>query len=123
MTQNFDRLQQAIEKYYHRNKGIMDTLSKLSISVAKTQRSVIKSATQCGCTEIFAIKQPPDLEREAESMLIGCVCPSCREIIEKNLGDTLFYFLSLVQLTGTNFDSLIESQLHQTEWLGKFNLK
>ncbi len=123
MTQDLDRLQQAIEKYYHRNKGITDTLSKLTVSVAKTQRAIIKSATQCGCTEIFVTKQPPDLEGEAESMLIGSICRSCREQIEKNTGDTLFYLLSLMHLTGTDFNKLVKSQLHQTEWLGKFNLK
>ena len=93
MTQDFERLQLAIEKYYHRNKGIMDTLSKLNVSVSKTQRAVVKTATQCGCTEIFVTKQPPGLEREAESMLIGRICPSCREVLEKNLGDTFFYLL------------------------------
>ena len=56
-------------------------------------------------------------------MLIGSVCPSCREAIEKNMGDILFYLLSMAQLTGTEFEKLVTSQLHQTEWLGKFNLK
>ena len=123
MSLNLDRLQQAIKKYYHRNKGIMDTLSKLNVATAKTQRAVIKTATQCGCTEIFVTKQPPGFNGEAESMLVGSVCPSCRETLEKNMGDVLFYLISLMMLTGTDTETVVTEQIRQMEWLGKFNLK
>lgn len=123
MGHNLEQLQRSIEKYYHRNKGVLDTLSKLQISVAKTQRCVIKTATQCGCTELYIKKQPPDIMGEAESMLKGDICNGCRECLEQCLGDVLFYFISLALLTETDVNQLIENQVKQLELLGKFNLK
>lgn len=123
MENKLEHLQRAIEKYYHRNKGVLDTLSKLQISVAKTQRCVVKTATQCGCTELYIKKQPPDIMGEAESMLTGKICDGCRERLEQCLGDVLFYFMSLALLTETDVNQLVENQVKQLELLGKFNLK
>lgn len=123
MGQNLEHLQRSIQKYYHRNRGILDTMSKLQISVAKAERNVIRAATQCGCIEICTKKQPPDLNGEAESMIKGNFCADCREKTEQSMGDALFYLISLAVLTGTSMENLLENQIRQIDWLGKFNLK
>ncbi len=123
MGQNLEHLQRSIQKYYRRNKGILDTMSKLQISVAKTERNIIRAATQCGCVEIFTKKQPPDFNGEAESMLKGSLCADCQEKTEQNMGDALFYLVCLAVLTGTSMENLLENQIRQLDWLGKFNLK
>lgn len=112
-----------------RHKSILDVLSKLDESSSRVSRSVIKSATQCGCITINAKKQelPKDLNYSELSNFLsnhveGSLCDSCKDIIKSEIGNHLFYTVALCQSLDLNFSDLVQDQQKKLFTLGKFSL-
>lgn len=112
-----------------RHKSILDIVSKLEESNARTVRSVFKSVTQCGCVEIEAKKQTlpkgidfMEIQDHMDSHLRGTVCNNCKMVIETEIAEHMFYLMALCNSLEIDFDKLLETKMVELKTLGKFNL-
>lgn len=127
----FDNFQNSINESLLRHKSILDVITKYSESSARVNRSVVKAVTNCGCIEINAKKQNLHEENEIldefnydlKSHLTGCLCDNCRDVIESEIGNNLFYLTSLCNSMDVNlYDVLIKEQ-DKMKMLGKFTFR
>lgn len=128
----FDDFQNCVNDSLVRHKSILDILTKYSESTSKVNRSVAKAVTQCGCIDIFAQKQHiPEINSESEvdlndyftSQLNGELCDKCREIIEREIGNNLFYLTALCNHLNINLYDILLKEYNKTTTLGKYNLR
>ena len=95
----FDSFQNEVNESLLRHKSILDILTKYTESSARINRAVIKAVTNCGCMEINASKQiiPKDddslnnLSNCFKTHIDGCLCENCREVVERDIVNNLFY--------------------------------
>lgn len=120
LTEDF---QDTVSKLHIWNKSILDILSKLQSAGAKVNRATIKSVTNCGCIEIDGKKSVITFEsREDGSQVKGVLCPDCRANMEKEIGESLYYIISLCNTLNLNVDKIIQKELERVKTLGKYNL-
>ena len=108
-----------------RNNNILDILTKFQDSCGKTNRSVIKSATGCGCVKINAEKTSFNIEEISPKELSGIkgdICSFCRERIENEIGETLFYLAGLCNAMGLSMKDIMKKEISNVEMLGKYSL-
>ncbi len=124
-----DDFQNKVSVLIARNNNILDILTKFQDSCGKTSRSVIKSATGCGCVKIGAEKAVFDIDsmqtlspREL-SGINGNICVSCKERIEKEIGESLFYTAALCNALGLSMKDIMKNELKSVEMLGKYSLR
>lgn len=127
-----DHYQNSVNECLIRHKSILDILSKLNESDARINRAVCKSVTSCGCIQIDATKQLQsdsndldlnDLKENASSHLKGTPCSKCKEIIENELGNNLFYLTCLCNLLDINLYDIFLKESNKISTLGKFTLR
>jgi hypothetical protein len=116
-------LVETIDKYYKRNRSLVDTMSKAQLSTEKAIRAITKAATHCGCIEFCAKKQPADLDADVSLLASGRLCENCYDEIENELGQSLFYLISLCVLLGYDPENIIRNENCRIKMLGKFNLR
>ncbi len=121
--------QQTVDKYLIRHRSIIDVMTKYQEATSRVNRSVAKAVTECGCIQVNAQKQhiPPqanysDLTQYMTSHISGDLCPSCKEVITKELGHSLFYLTALCSLTGLKLDEVIKKECKDVSTLGVFHL-
>lgn len=127
----FDDFQNQIEESLLRHKSILDILTKLQESEARMNRAIIKSVTNCGCIRINAQKQniPTDvndieeIKKHLKNHIEGKLCDNCREIIEKEIGNNLFYILSLCNELDLNLYDILLTEYDRVKTLGIYSLK
>ena len=128
----FDDFQNCVDDSLIRHKSILDILTKYSESTSKVNRSVAKAVTQCGCINISAKKQHiPEIESDSEvdlnnylnTHLDGELCDKCREIIEREIGNNLFYLTALCNHLNINLYDILLKEYNKSSTLGKFNLR
>lgn len=124
-----DEFQNTVAELLIRHHSVLDVLSKFQESCARTNRATIKSVTGCGCMNIKAQKQdiPTDIsllemKEYFSSHLEGQLCPNCRERIEAELGNTLFYMAALCNLLNLNLYDLFLKEQNKLTTLNIFNL-
>lgn len=112
-----------------RHRSILDVMSKFQESNSRVNRSVAKSVTNCGCLDIVASKKdlPPDtsfddMGSHMETHVQGSLCDSCKEIIEMEIGNNLFYLVSLCNNLNLDLSEILEKEHGKISALGKFNL-
>lgn len=98
----------TVQKYLERNRSLPDILSKLQSSSARLNRTAVKAATQCGCIPISGEKAP---------------CESCRESIEQEMGDVLFYLAALCNSLDMSLYDVLLREKKALSLLGNFSLK
>lgn len=125
-----DSFQYAVSELLVRNKSILDEMTKLEDSNARVNRTISKAVTQCGCIKINACKQdyPESMDFETikkamRSHLEGSLCPSCRDLLEKDIGRHLFYLTSLCNNLDLNLYDIIIKELDRLNLLGKYSLR
>lgn len=126
----FDDFQDCVNNSLIRHKSILDIITKYSESTSKVNRSIIKSVTNCGCININATKQDINLSKSSlndfsdcmSTHLNGKLCENCRDIIEKELGNNLFYLISLCNTLDINLYDVLIKEYNKINTLGKFNL-
>ncbi len=123
-----DGFQDAVENSLVRHKSILDVLTKFQESNARVNRSVVKAVTSCGCLSVKAGKKevPPDitfseLKTFMESHVEGALCEHCREIIQAEMGQHLYYLAALCNLLGLNLYDTIITEHKKLEALGIFH--
>lgn len=121
--------QETVSEYLIRHRSVLDVMSKLQEAGARVNRAVAKSVTSCGCLEVSAQKQKfpenatlTDLKRMINSHISGELCPECREALETELGQTLFYIAALCAITGLDLDEIMMKEHDRLRMLGLFNL-
>lgn len=124
-----DGFQEAVNEYLIRHKSILDVLSKLSESSGRVNRAVAKAVTSCGCIRIDATKQsiPPDIGSLASirnymrDHVEGELCEYCSEILEDEIGRTLFYLAALCNVLDLNLYDILRKEQERVTCLGIFN--
>ena len=127
----FDDFQNAVSESLLRHKSVLDILSKLNESEARIDRAVTKSVTNCGCIEISALKQQlPEDDIGIESLstclkthLKGSLCDNCREVVEREIGNNLFYLTSLCNVLDLNLYDILLKEYDKIDTLGKYTFR
>ncbi|MGL5870295.1 DUF1573 domain-containing protein [Clostridium chrysemydis] len=127
----FDEFQNSVEDSLLRHKSILDILSKYNESSSRVNRAITKAVTNCGCIEIDAKKQciPSDETTLLEykeclsNHLKGELCDNCREVIEQEMGNNLFYLTSLCNSLGLNLYDILLTENNKIETLGNFTFR
>ena len=121
--------QETVSEYLIRHRSVLDVMSKLQEAGARVNRAVAKSVTSCGCLEVSAQKQKfpenatlADLKRMINAHISGELCPECREALETELGQMLFYIAALCAITGLDLDEIMMKEHDRLRMLGLFNL-
>jgi hypothetical protein len=119
-----------VSELLSRHKSIIDIMTKLQDSNARVGRAVAKAVTSCGCIKLDAQKQkiPADASIEELKMFMddhvrGKLCDKCRDIIEKELGNHMFYIASLANTLDISLYDVIVKEEKSLSALGKFHLK
>jgi len=125
----YTTFQQMVSKNLVRHSSILDTMTKCQESGARVNRAVAKAATSCGCIEICAGKQPipesmrlADFKDTASSHIRGELCDHCRDIVETELGNNLFYVTAMCDLLGLKLHDVLEKESNRVSALGYFKL-
>lgn len=127
----FDSFQNDVNESLLRHKSILDILTKYTESSSRVNRAVAKSVTNCGCIEINAKKQclPTEdnsLEDLSECLKVhmdGNLCENCREVIEREIGNNLFYLTSLCNVLDINLYDVLLKESDRITTLGKFTFR
>lgn len=111
------------------NKSILDIVTKLDEQTSMLNRAVFKSATHCGCIEIHATKQLfsdnktlEENQLDLESHVEGVLCPKCKEKIQEEMGELMFYMASMCSALGMNLEQVMNAKLEHLKTLGIYNL-
>ncbi len=125
-----ENFQSAVSDLLVRNKSILDILSKYQQSNAKVVRSIIKAITHCGCIQVKAGKQNipedatlTDIQKYMDTHLKGKLCKNCRDIIEKEIGNNLFYLANLCNTLDLSLYDIVLKEQKQLDTLGVYCLK
>ena len=129
----FDNFQNSVDESLLRHRSILDIITKLQESQARVNRAVVKSITNCGCIKVEAKKQyAPDniddlnldtLSASLDTHMQGTLCENCREVIERELGNNLFYTTSLCNLLDLNLYDVLLKEYDKINTLGKYNMR
>lgn len=126
----FDDFQNAVDESLLRHKSILDILTKLQESEARINRAVAKSVTSCGCVSVDAKRQKVtnqndiDILKEClQTHLCGELCDNCRDVIESEIGNNLFYLASLCNALDLNLYDILLKEYDRIGTLGKFSLR
>ncbi len=113
-----------------RHKSILDIITKLDEYTARINRAVMKSVTSCGCIEIHATKQDynnkeslSEMKDSMKSHIEGELCPTCKEIIEEEIGANLFYLAALCNTLNIDLSDALVEEYNNMKTLGIFSLK
>lgn len=127
----FDDFQNSVDDSLLRHRSILDIMSKYTESTARVNRAITKAVTNCGCIKINADKQTllndnmsmDELNSCLQSHISGKLCDNCREIIEKEMGNNLFYLTSLCNALGVNLYDILLNEYDKINTLGKFTMR
>ena len=129
MKNEVDQFQDKVSELLIRHRSIMDALTKFQESTALINRAIAKTVTNCGCLSVSASKQscPPevdlkDCQKYMDSHLQGELCEQCREAIEEELGNHLFYLTGICSLLDIELADVFGKEFKRISTLGFFNL-
>lgn len=129
----FDDFQNTVSDSLIRHKSILDIITKFQESNGRINRAVAKSITSCGCINVNAKKQqvPEDnddiniesLKNCLKTHIDGNLCDNCREVIEREIGNNLFYLTSLCNLLDLNLYDILIKEYDKINTLGKYTFR
>lgn len=126
----FDNFQNTVADSLLRHKSILDILSKYQDSQSRVNRAICKAVTSCGCIAIDASKQDfsntdsiTELKECLNSHLNGSLCDNCRAVIENELGNNLFYLVSLCETLDINLFDILVKENEKMNTLGEFTFR
>ena len=127
---NISSFQKSVDRYLIQHRSILDILTKYQEANARVNRAIAKSVTQCGCIKINAKKQSipsgtklTELHKFMDTHIEGSLCDNCKEIIESELGSSLFYASAICNVLNLNFDNIMKKEEERISTLGIYNLK
>lgn len=123
-----DQFQESVGEYLIRHRSVLDVMAKLQEANARTNRAITKAVTQCGCIKIEAEKQQipanitvREMKQHMANHLNGQLCEHCREIMEAEIGNNLFYVAALCNLFDLNLYDILLKEHKKLAALGVFN--
>lgn len=124
-----DNFQNKVDEVLVRHINILDVITKYNQTAAVVNRAVVKSITDCGCISLDSSKceVPSEIDYSEiidykKSHIVGELCPICKEKIEQEIGNNLFYLAALCNHLGLNlYDSMLK-EYQKINTLGKFTL-
>lgn len=126
----FDDFQNSVSESLLRHKSILDLITKYSESNARVNRAIAKAVTNCGCIKISAGKQHlseynsiEEISHTLNTHMEGVLCDNCREIIEREIGNNLFYLTSLCNDLDISFYDVLLKENDKINTLGKFTFR
>lgn len=129
----FDDFQNSVDESLLRHRSILDIITKLQESQARVNRAVAKSITNCGCIKVEAKKQyiPANIDdlnldtlsASLDTHMEGNLCKNCREVLERELGNNLFYITSLCNLLDLNLYDILLKEYDKISTLGKYTMR
>lgn len=127
----FDNFQNNVSESLLRHKSILDILSKYNESSARINRAITKAVTNCGCIQINASKQNLPKDNDSLENLSTCLkthvdgklCTNCHEVIEREMGNNLFYLTSLCNILDINLYDVLLKEDDKINTLGKFTFR
>ncbi|MBU3215706.1 DUF1573 domain-containing protein [Clostridium estertheticum] len=128
----FDNFQNSVDESLLRHRSVLDVITKLQESDARVNRAVAKSVTNCGCIKLEekTIYTPPNIDdlnldtpAASHSPVQGALCENCREVLEKELGNNLFYITSLCNILGLNLYDILLKEYDKISTLGKYTMR
>lgn len=124
-----DGFQDTVSHCLVRHKSIIDVMTKIEETSARVNRAVAKSVTNCGCLEVNAKKQqfPSDIKLQElssymDTHLKGQLCSDCRDIVQQELGNHLFYLAALCNLLDLNLYDILLNEHDKLSALGIYNM-
>ncbi len=125
----FEHFQDSVDELLIRHKSILDVLSKFQESQTRVNRAVVKAVTTCGCIEVHSKKQNfsgeislQELKSFLDTHLKGGLCENCKDVIEKELGNNMFYMAALCNLLDINMYDVMIKEDEKIKTLGVFNM-
>lgn len=129
MLCNCDEFQKTSSDLQLMNKSILDIVTKLDEQTSMLNRAIFKSVTHCGCIEIHATKQlyspHKSLEEnkgDLETHIEGELCPRCKDKIEEEMGELLFYLASMCDSLNLSLSEIMSKEYEHLKTLGLYNL-
>lgn len=130
----FDDFQNSVNESLLRHRSVLDIMTKLQESNARINRAVTKSITSCGCMDLDTTKNKANIPAEEDldiealknklnSHLKGDLCENCREVIEREIGNNLFYLTSLCNVLDLNLYDVLLKEYDKIHTLGKYTLR
>jgi hypothetical protein len=129
----FDEFQNSVDGSLLRHRSILDIMTKLQESEARVNRAVVKSVTSCGCLQIDAKKQciPENIDNIDLDDISDCfhthacgnLCDNCREVIEREIGNNLFYITSLCNTLDINLYDVFLKEYKKINTFDKFTFR
>jgi hypothetical protein len=124
-----DTFQKNVDQFLIQHRSILDVMTKYQESNARVNRAIAKAVTQCGCLKINAKKQIipsntklTEIHKFMDTHLEGSLCDSCKEIIETEMGSSLFYVAAICSILNLDFDDIIKKEEERISTLGIYNL-
>ncbi|HEY5502446.1 MAG TPA: hypothetical protein VIJ97_03980 [Candidatus Anoxymicrobiaceae bacterium] len=124
-----NQFQQTVSLSLIRHRSILDVMTKYQDACSRVNRALAKSVTSCGCLQVNAEKQdlPADtslseMSEYVKTHLEGHLCPNCAEIIEEEMGKSLFFLAAICTLTGIDLYSVIKRENDRISTLGFYSL-
>ncbi|MGI6092615.1 MAG: DUF1573 domain-containing protein [Veillonellaceae bacterium] len=121
--------QSAVDDYLIRHRSALDVLTKYQEASARVNRAFAKAVTECGCVQINASRQQvpadaefSDLKNFMSSHLSGEPCDNCKEVLNKELGHSIFYLAALCNMSGLNLFQVINDEYKKVTTLGLYHL-
>ena len=126
----FDNFQESVNHSLLRRRSILDILTKYSESNARVNRAIAKAVTSCGCIKINASKQQMSEDDSIDNLcnclnshVEGKICDNCREVIEREMGNNLFYLTSLCNALDISLYDILLKENDKIDTLGKFTFR
>lgn len=127
----FDDFQNCVDESLLRHKSILDILTKMQDSQSRINRAIAKSVTNCGCVKINAEKQClPTSEDDISALneclkkhLEGQLCDNCRDVLEREIGNHMFYITSLCNSLDLNLYDILLKEYDKMNTLGKYTFR
>lgn len=124
-----DEFQGSVPNMLTRHKSILDVITKYQESNARVSRAIAKAVTNCGCIRIEAGKQktPTDTSLKQLPFLLdshvrGQLCENCKEVIETELGASMFYIAAICDLMDTDLYNVMLKEYKKIKTLGVYNM-
>lgn len=126
---DYAAFQDTVSQYLIRHRSVLDVTTKLQEATARVNRAIAKSVTTCGCVKVNASRQccPAnatfgELREFMQNHLEGHLCENCREVVETEIGQTLFYLAALCDLLELRLGDIVGQEQGRIATLGPYSL-
>lgn len=121
--------QQTVSLSLIRHRSILDVMTKYQDACSRVNRAIAKAVTTCGCLTVTAEKQElpaevslAEMSEYVKTHLEGHLCPQCAEVLEEEMGKSLFFLAAICSLTGVDLYSVIKRENDRMTTLGFYSL-